>query len=112
MLFIRWTSLYYCDLARLLTAAIEWILTHVFLVKQYSDICPCVFHLSEGQGSHVTPVLEGSLEGFLHSGLLHVWGVVVYAVGEALLAPPTLERRSTHLEFLFVIFFYDCLGLL
>ena len=75
--------------ARLTTAVERDVAQVVVPVEQYPDVGPGVRDLPEGQRGHVAPVLEGGPDGGVHGGLLHVGGVVVQAVRQALLAPAT-----------------------
>ncbi len=56
-------------------------------------VCSAVEDLSEGQSSHIAPVLEGRADRRLDICLFHVRCVVVDAVGQTLLPPATCKRR-------------------
>lgn len=56
-------------------------------------VCSAIVNLSEGQSSHITPVLEGRADGRLDIRPLHVRCVVVDAVGQTPFSPMTCKRR-------------------
>lgn len=77
-----------------LTTAIKWDrAVAIFLMEGDLYVCSAIEDLSEGQCSHIAPVLEGRADRHLDICLLHVRRVVVDAVGQTLLSPATCKRR-------------------
>lgn len=56
-------------------------------------VSSAIVDLSEGQSSHIPPVLEGGANGRFDIFPLHVRCVVVYAVGQTPLSPIACKRK-------------------
>lgn len=69
-------------------------------MKGQLDVCSPIVDLSEGQISHIAPILEGGADGGADVCLPHVRAVVVDVVGQALLSPTACRRRTVFFFFL------------
>lgn len=61
-------------------------------MKRDPYVGSAIVDLSEGQSSHITPVLEGGSDGRVDACLLHVRCVVVDPVGQTLLSPAACKK--------------------
>lgn len=68
-------------------------------MKGQLDVCSPIVDLSEGQISHIAPILEGGADGGADVCLPHVRAVVVDVVGQALLSPTACRRRTVFFFF-------------
>lgn len=75
-----------------LTTAVKWDTAAFSVMEGDPYVCSAMVDLSEGQRSHITPVLEGGADGHVDQFLLHVRCVVDDAVGQTPLSPATCKR--------------------
>lgn len=75
-----------------LTTAVKWDTAAFSVMEGDPYVGSAIVDLSEGQRSHITPVLEGGADGHVDLCLLHVRCVVDDAVGQTPLSPATCKR--------------------
>lgn len=79
---------------RTLTLAIKWDgAESIFPMERDPYVCSPKVDLSEGQSSHITPVLKGRADSRPGGSLRHVGGVAIDAVRQTLLTPTTCKKR-------------------